>query len=414
MNNKEIDGSKATNEARRPSVLMLSPFFHPEKISTGKYNTFLARQLARDAGSVRVLASHPLYPDWQPLKSDAGLAGVTIMRGGARVRYPQAPLLRRAVLELWYGWFVCSRYIRIRRSADIIVPVFPPSLFFFLMSPLLPSASRSVGLVHDLQGVYAGHSTKLGGRLVHKLIHFIEKRCFSACDSLIFLSKTMQERAVSEYDLNRSRCAVCYPFVALDHATVDSGSALKDLFDADKISVVYSGALGDKQNPDGLYAFFQALLARQRDVECHVFSAGPHYERIRTLADTAGSAIRFHALVDGKHLDELYARSDIQIIPQASGTSEGSLPSKLPNLMAAGVPVFVISDFGSELASLVKQARAGHAAFVWDAAKLVDEFEHLRSLLKKEPREARRKRLRHFVETHFSVQNVVDEILRHR
>src|SRR5579872_6696410 len=87
-------------------VLLLSPFFHPESISTGKYNTVLAESLVKRGAEVEVITSHPFYPAWRPVYSQATLDHVSIIRGGDWVRYPRAMMLRRLVFESWYAFHV--------------------------------------------------------------------------------------------------------------------------------------------------------------------------------------------------------------------------------------------------------------------------------------------------------------------
>jgi len=402
-------------DTSNPSVLLLSPFFYPEKISTGKYNTYLAEEFVAQGVGVTVIASHPLYPGWRPEKTDAALPGIVINRGGAWIRYPKSALLRRAILELWYAWHVLTSFVRLKLQPTCVVAVFPPSLFFLMLARIIPRGCRKVGVVHDLQGVYASRSKRVLSQLVNLAIHFVESQCFRSCDRLIFLSSSMANRAILEYGLDKNKCAVCYPFVALSENQDVAGADLAHLLDGKKTNVVYSGALGDKQNPDGLFAFFSRLVSARLDVSCHIFSAGPHFERLRSAHGEKGNAesvVQFHDLVATKYLDELYTRSDIQIIPQADGTADGSLPSKLPNLMAAGVPVFVICETGSELADLVREAGAGGASHTWDASVLVDEFVQLLPVLKAEPRSARKARLRPFVEERFSIRRIVEEIIK--
>lgn len=397
------------------SVLLLSPFFYPEKISTGKYNTYLAEELVAQGMRVTVITSHPLYPNWRPEKSDVTLSGMNIRRGGAWLRYPKSALLRRAILESWYAWYAVKNYFILKSKTTHVVAVCPPSLFFLLLAPLLPKSCRKIGIIHDLQGVYASKSKGLISRIVHSTIHYVERRCFQACDRLIFLSASMANRAISEYGLDEKKCTVCYPFVALPAKQISAGSALAHLFDSNKINVVYSGALGDKQNPDGLFAFFGKLVIVRPDISCHIFSAGPHYDRLRnSCAVLVGgqSAVLFHDLVEPENLDELYARSDAQVIPQVSGTGDGSLPSKLPNLMTAGVPVFVICDKDSELADLVEEAGAGVVSNTWNADELVNEFIRFLPTLNDETRTARQARLHHFVEEKFSIRRVIEEITK--
>ena len=80
-------------------VLIVSPFFSPELISTGKYNTDLAIQIQKQNCQVKVLCSHPLYPDWKPQKSNQMIKGIEIKRGGSWLRYPKNNILRRLLLE---------------------------------------------------------------------------------------------------------------------------------------------------------------------------------------------------------------------------------------------------------------------------------------------------------------------------
>ena len=108
-------------------VLIISPFFFPELISTGKYNTDLALQIQKQNLEVEVLCSHPLYPDWRPQKSSQSLEDIKIIRGGGWVRYPKNPILRRLVLELWF--FFYSNKHKKRAKSDAIITILPPSCF---------------------------------------------------------------------------------------------------------------------------------------------------------------------------------------------------------------------------------------------------------------------------------------------
>jgi colanic acid biosynthesis glycosyl transferase WcaI len=388
-------------------ILLLSPFFFPEQISTGKYNTHLAETLALAGYDVTVVASHPVYPNWQAEICNAALPRIEIKRGGGWIVYPRSPMLRRMILELWYTWHVSTSYFRLGSRPDIVISIFPPSLFFVFLHLLIPDAVCRIGIVHDLQGVYAARSSSI----LHNVIHFVEKRCFSACDRLIFLSQSMANRAIAEYRLVSERCGVCYPFVATDVDVKDSTS-LVDVLLPDVFNVVYSGALGEKQNPDELFAFMNHIANEHADIACHIFSGGPIFDRLRLDNQGANNCkVQFHTLVSGEQLAELYARSSVQIIPQALNTSEGSLPSKLPNLLATGVPIFVICEPGSELGDLVNEAKAGVVANTWDISELAEQFRVHRNNLVMESKYDRRQRLKAFVKSKFSIDYVVENVL---
>jgi colanic acid biosynthesis glycosyl transferase WcaI len=162
-------------------IFLLSPFFFPEQISTGKYNTYLAEALVLAGHDVTIFASHPIYPNWRAEISNATLPGVEIIRGGGWIAYPRSMMLRRAILELWYAWFALTNYFRLGSRPGIVIPIFPPSLFFMLLHSLMPGTVCRVGIVHDLQGVYATRSSGIMSRILNGAIHFVEKFSNPCC-----------------------------------------------------------------------------------------------------------------------------------------------------------------------------------------------------------------------------------------
>ena len=141
----------------KPAIFLFSPFVYPEPISTGKYNTHLVEALVRKGCSVKVVASHPIYPDWKPKRTTQVLDGVKIYRGGGFLPYPKSMILRRIQLEVGFALHTI-RHSLFMRNIDIVIPVFPPSLFFFLISLVLPQTAKKIGIVHDIQGVMASLS----------------------------------------------------------------------------------------------------------------------------------------------------------------------------------------------------------------------------------------------------------------
>ena len=394
------------------SVLIISPFFFPEPISTGKYNTVLAQRLVARGEEVVVITSHPLYPKWRPEYADARLTDIRIERGGAWLRYPRSATLRRMVLELWFALFASVKYLRVGRKSRHAVVIFPPNLFFLCLSPVLTRGTAITGIVHDLQSVLTTNLRSPIGRLGKFVVAWIESRSLRKCHQLVFLSHSMADHAIRRFGLKRDRCVVCYPFQTIAAAGDVATTALAQLLLPDDVNVVYSGALGDKQCPDKLYAFMSELARHYARVRCHIFSAGPHFDRLKDLHSEDGrSGVAFRDLVPAENLEELYARSSIQLIPQAGGTSEGSLPSKLPNLLAAGVPIFAISDSQSEISRIIEESGAGISVPAFSSGDIMSRFDALLTAIRAEPRGDRIRRLRPFVDRTFSIERVVDTIL---
>ena len=349
-------------------VLVLSPFFYPEPISTGRYNLTMVQGLIAAGCTPRVACCHPFYPAWQVERSDAQLPGMTIERGGAGLRFPRSPMLRRALLESWFALFAVRAAWRQRRAVDAVVAVFPPSLFFLGVSAVLPTRVRRIGVIHDLQGVHAEASRSKLTRALVGVIAAIERRAFRACDRLVVLSSAMADKLVETTGVDRSRVRVVYPFVDLP-APRPGAARLAVRFPPGYVHLVYSGALGEKQNPAQLTAIFESIALQMPEVMIHVFSEGPAFEQMRTrLGGRCGPRISFAPLVADEDVAELYARADIQLIPQAAGTQHGSMPSKLPNILASGRPVLAICDDDSELAAMVTRFDAGLSLASWTPA----------------------------------------------
>lgn len=347
-------------------MAIFSPFFFPELISTGKANTFLAVDLVERGWEVVAVCSHPLYPDWVAQPTNQTLPGMRFLRGGAFMRYPARPVIRRALLELWFTVHALINVLKVRKQISIALYVFPPSLFALFVHLLLPKRVRRVALIHDLQGVYAQAKQSTLGDVLTRGIHAVEGRAFRSADTCIFFSHDIAAIAQKSYRLIPSKVRIQYPFVTMkdEEAVTDE---LESILPAGRKHVVYAGAMGEKQNSAELVAFMKAAAEAIADAEFHIFSAGPRFEQFRDIENGTTERLHFHELLPERQLAELYARSDIQIVPQAPGTEVGSLPSKLPNLISRGVYILALCALESEVCELLGQT--GTATFVgtWDS-----------------------------------------------
>lgn len=356
----------------KKSILLISPFFFPEPISTGKFNTNFAKGLAEQGHKVTVLCFHPFYPDWKAKKSNDQLNGVEIIRGGSKIIYTKITIFRRLILEFSFAFFVLRKLRVHQKGKDIVMPVFPPSFAFYFIIPFLNKNVRKVGMVHDLQEVYSEGKSGFLNKFVKFFIHKIEKKCYQSCDKILFLSNEMKKEAKKLYNLVENRLEVQYPFITLkEYVTND----LNTIFDNTKINVVYSGALGEKQNPIKLLDFFSEASKKIDNTAFHFFSEGETIKKLKNLNNNQN--IHFHNLVRKENLEELYSKSSIQIIPQKENTSKGSLPSKLPNLLASGCKVMVITDPESEIENLFVEKKLDLVVNKWDNNLLIEKLQFL-------------------------------------
>ena len=356
------------------NILFLSPFFYPEPISTGKFNSDIALALSKNGHQVTVLCFHPLYPDWKVKESNEKLHQIKIIRGGKNMLFSKKTVIRRFLLEVSYSWFILKNIKKYQKNIDVVIAVFPPSLYLFSIIPLLSKKLKIVGMVHDLQQLYV--STKKGflNRFVTFFINKVEKKCFNACDKLVFLSEEMKNEAEKMYGLNPNKCSVQYPFHSLKGIFTDN---LSTILKQKNRNIVYSGALGEKQNPTELIRFFEFATDKIDNVEFHVFSQGSIFDSLKFA--NRNSKIKFHDLVAREHLEELYLRSNLQIIPQKPNTSKGSFPSKLANLLASGCNILLITDKNSELENFFSNQKLQTVITTWNFEVLLSSVQNILS-----------------------------------
>ncbi len=348
----------------KPRLAIFSPFYHPEPISTGKVNTLLAKEFVRQGWEIDVVCSHPLYPEWRPRKSDSELPSTTFYRGGSWVRYSASPMLRRLGLEVWFALHTALNALRLPKDIDVALMVYPPSLFGPLVWLILPRRVRKVALVHDLQGEYARQGFHAGASVFERLISRIERRSLKSADRCIFFSNDIARVAQNTLSLDDQHMVVQYPFVTINDS-MPATDDLESVLPRGVQHVVYAGALGEKQNPYLLAELMEKAAQTMPDVRFHIFSAGPIFDSLRKRR-AAGSRLQLHGLLPEAQLSEMYSRSEVQLVPQAPGTENGSLPSKLPNLLATGVQVLAIGSGSSEVATLLRATGTGTLVEGWD------------------------------------------------
>jgi glycosyltransferase involved in cell wall biosynthesis len=385
---------------KKKNILILSPFFFPEPISTGKFNTDFALALANEGHDVTVLCFHPFYPNWKIKRSNKTLKNIKIVRGGKFLKFTKITILRRFILEFSFAFFLLRTIRKYQKNKDLIIPIFPPSFAFYSILRFIKKDIKKVGMVHDLQEIYSKDKKGLVNSLIHFFIHKIEKKCYQNCDKLIFLSKEMKDEAKNLYKLKFQKLEVQYPFITINNTITDD---LGKLFDSSKKHVVYSGALGEKQNPIKLLEFFNKASKDLKDVHFHFFSQGSEINKLKSLNTNSG--IFFHNLVEKENLAELYQRSDVQIIPQKAGTSKGSLPSKLPNLLSFNCKILLITDPESELDIFFKKNNLELVVTSWVINDLINGLKLLieKDLNDNHPNE--------IAKIHFTIDGMIDKVL---
>jgi len=250
--------------------------------------------------------------------------------------------------------------------------VVPPSLFSFFLGAMVNSNTKKVIIVHDLQNVYASKSKGIFSRILVSAISFVEKRSFVYSTKIVFLSNAMKNRVRKDYGMICDNSFVAYPFVSMSENQIESPE-LHRRFKKEFFNIVYSGALGEKQNPHQLLEYFQKIVEKNSLIAIKIFSGGPVFDMLKEKYKQNPS-IEFYDLVAENEIKQLYHLSNLQLIPQIDGSNDGSLPSKLPNLLASGVPILAISEKNGELDQILEKFESTYRVNEWSYDSIVKQL----------------------------------------
>lgn len=376
------------------NTLLISPFFYPELISTGKYNTDLALNLVKQGHRVHVWCFHSFYPDWKIKKSDQQLKNIFIKRGGLGVRFTGKQFIDRIILELSFLFFLIKEKVKNKQVFDNIIFISPPSISIIILKAFRANVNKVI-IVHDLQFIHI----KTINKTLSKVAFFIEKKLMRLSNKLIFLSEEMKSFFDNSKQFVNSSIHVQWPFV-----NIEKGKSQKPLL-KNGINIVYSGALGAKQSPEKLLSLFEYVSTQNKDWNFYFFSSGSLYDSIKKSNNNP--KIHFLPLVDKEKVYQLYSECTVQIIPQTSGSSSGSLPSKLPNLIFSETKILTITDSQSELEKIIQQYPNGISINRWENsifAQALYKLVHMKGTKNS-------KEIQNMCQDYFSVDSLIAKII---
>jgi colanic acid biosynthesis glycosyl transferase WcaI len=152
-------------------------------------------------------------------------------------------------------------------------------------------------------------------------------------------------------------------------------------------------------------SLFEYVSTQNKDWNFYFFSSGSHFDSIKKSNNNP--KIHFLPLVDEEKVYQLYTESTVQVIPQTSESSSGSLPSKLPNLIYSGTKILTITDSQSELEKIIQQYSNGISINSWENhtfAITLDQLVHMKSTSKGSEIES-------MCQDYFSVDSLIAKIV---
>jgi len=352
-------------------ILILSLVFPPDNVSTAHIVGRLAAEFVGRGHEVVVLTSTPHYhPDsGDPQAGLTPVVGRLIARSGGagltayHVWMPpkNRPLGWRLVAWFWFHLATALLGVVFGRRAAVILAPSPP-LTIGCEAWLLGRWHR-IPFVYNVQEVHPDVAIALGAvkrawfvGWLRKLEDWVYRKAAYVTVIGSGMRRNLLAKGVPERKLE-----TITNFVDPDELPIrprDNAFAVSHGL-VDRFVVSYAGNLGV---PQGLATVLDAagILASCKEIVFLLIGDGSAASDLRRhAAEHQLTNVTFLPFQPYDTVPDIYASSDISLVPQAEGTGLFGLPSKIYRIMACGRPILGICDATSEVAELIMRAGCG-------------------------------------------------------
>jgi colanic acid biosynthesis glycosyl transferase WcaI len=399
-------------------ILIVSQYFRPERVSIP---VTLADELSRRGHEVEVVTGWPNYPEGRIFPHHRQRVRHTERQGDVTVH--RVPLVishsTSAVGRLLnYASFAVTSSLRLRtgRRADVVY-VYATQMTASIGPALWRRLFGTPYVLHvqDLWPESITGSGMVDGRasgLIRRVLTPWLASSYRRAGHVVAIAPSMLAM------LRARGAAPSTSSVVLNwspHDVVDQRPEVSAQVDVSRpgTTFVYAGNLGELQDLSVLIEAF-SLCSDIPHVELIIAGAGVLEAELREqVARQAETRVTFTGRLDPVEMQDLNARSDFQFVTlKGLEIFRGTIPSKLQNSLASGVPV--ITTVHGDVSHLVEHERVGFAAPPSNASALAGAIRRAASTTGAE-RTAMSRRAKLFYEEHMSEAvgiSAIEDILR--
>ncbi len=377
--------SETRCDSSPPTILLVSLVFSPDGVSTASLLTDLAVQLHRMKHEVTVftttphynhdpeaVASQPLRPKWGRLLFLSDCQGIAVYH--ARVQAKGRRVMARVLDYLAFHLVGTLAGVVLGGHYQVVLAPSPPLTIG--LSAMVLAAARRVPFVYNVQEIYPDIAVKLGvlrNRWLIRALEFLERFIYRRADAVVVISESFRQRLLAK-GVPARKLVVIPNFV--DVGFVQPGERRNPFSSRhaldNKFVVLYSGNIGLTQD---IETILEAALLLRDWPEVFFLLVGDGARKdwlVRQLETYQIPNVRWLPYRPHSEVPQLYASSDLCVVPLLKGTAQDTFPSKIYTIMAAGRPAVVCADADSELAHVVEQAKCGVAVPPSDPAALAE------------------------------------------
>jgi colanic acid biosynthesis glycosyl transferase WcaI len=354
-------------------LLIYSLVFPPDGVSTAQLMGELAQDLEATGHDVAAITTEPHYnrdkvaEAAQPLRRLRGGLVSESDFGRIRVRHISMPTGRGRLsgrIRGWLGFHVLGFVLALRKAPAAEVIIVPSPLLTAGVVAWAITKVRGGAYIYNVQELYPDLAIKMGrlrNPLLIWMLRRLERFVYRRSAAVVAISHGIRERVIGG-GIPPERVHLIPNFVDLDHLTplARANEFAREHNLTNAFVVSYAGNIGYAQ---GLETVLDAAeLSGTRVPLLYVLIGdGVRHGHIadqieqRRLANVIRIPHQPYA-----RIPEIYAASDVCLVPLLGELNGSALPSKIFRVMACARPVIALCNPDSELADLVRAAGAGH------------------------------------------------------
>ena len=353
-------------------VLVLSLVFPPDGVSTAVILGELSADLKRAGHDVSVITTaphynrdeaaevrQPLLSRWGGLLYRSDYHGIPVLH----VAMPRktASVVRRLLAWMQFHVLSLAAALTYVRRVDVIISPSPP-LTVGVVAWLLGLRYRAP-FVYNVQELYPDIAIALGAlrsRILIRILYGLERFVYRRARFITVIAIRMRERVVTK-GIPADKVRVVPNFADVDDLVPlpkDNDFSRRHGLDS-RFVVTYAGNMGPAQDLDSVIEA-ASLLRGHTSVRFLLVGEGSAYQRLSDRVSSLG--LTNVVMLPHQSYDlvpQIYAASDLCLVPLAKDTGSDAVPSKVYRIMACERPVLACADAHSDLADFVTDTRGG-------------------------------------------------------
>ncbi len=353
-------------------VAFLSLVFPPDSVSTAQMMGELAADLKSFGHEVTVLttsphynrdpeaeAKQPLHNCWGTMLRRSSFDGIPVYhvsmpKKGANVPARLLSWLNFHILSTIAGLFVLSR-------PDVLIVPSPP-LTIGLSAWLLALFHRGK-YIYNVQEIYPDYAIRVGAirnNWLIGLLYGLESFVYKKAAAITVIAPRMAQQLVDKgVPVDKVRVIPNFVDIVDMYPLSKTNDFSRQHHICDKFVVTYAGNMGPGQD---LENFIDSAAILKEHPHIHFMMMGDGMLRAQLKARVADLDLpNFTFLPHQPYslVPQIYAASDLCLVPQSPGITETAIPSKVYRIMACARPVLASTVLSSDLADLIDTAHCG-------------------------------------------------------